>query len=145
MVVNPGRYTGTLRRLLKVPDSRAVPAGTWMAGTALQPGQCFDELDGTVPDMVRVFGTCTARHTAQVVQRATLPTSEFPGERTAAARAEAACDGPVSRKVDAWTGKPAGTVFGVVARAPTQEVWTAGDRTIVCAVESQPALTVAVP
>jgi hypothetical protein len=145
MVVNPAKYTGTLRRLLKVPDSRAVPAGTWVAGMALQPGQCFDEMDGTVPDMVRVFATCTAPHTAQVVQRATLPVSEFPGEGTATARAEAACEEPVSRKVDTWTGAPAGALFGVVALAPTQEAWTAGDRTIVCAVESQPALTVAIP
>jgi hypothetical protein len=146
MTDQSSKFSGTLRQRLKVPDNQPGPAGRWADAATLQPGQCFGVVEpGTIPSTVWVLSDCTAPHSGQVVVRKSLPAGAYPGADAATAQAKSACEEPVTKKVSAWKGKPAGTQFAATGRAPTQAAWAGGDRSVVCAVLAQPRLTVTMP
>ncbi|WP_201787621.1 septum formation family protein, partial [Rathayibacter tanaceti] len=114
-----------------LPTAGPLPAGTW-AWTELLGGECVQPFDSVWAEQFTVVD-CGAGHEAQLVARAELPDTAFPGQEALAVSVSSLCQ--AQGVVDVAAAGAYGDVQVSGSFPVTQEQWDAGERSYYCFVD----------
>jgi hypothetical protein len=93
----------------------------------LAVGECFND-GADEGEVVRM--PCNGPHDGELFADVTLPSGPYPGDRKAAAKADATCNTEFSKYVGIAADK---SVLSPEFWYPAEDYWTNGDRLVVCA------------